>query len=162
MRLESPAFTAGGQMPTRFTRFEDDLSPPLEFFDVPSGALSFTLIMDEQHSDRDVIVHWVVFNIDSGTRHLAEGDHLPQDACAGSNHWGKTGYHGPQAEGENVYTFRLFALDSKLWLPHGADSARVLDAIGGHILAKAELAGIYSPSTAAGQTQPVALHGNNL
>jgi Raf kinase inhibitor-like YbhB/YbcL family protein len=145
MRLESPAFTAGSQMPARFTRFEDDIPPPLTFLDVPSGVCSFTLIMDEQHPDRDVIVHWVVFNIDAGVCDLEEDGPLPQGACAGSNHWGKTGYHGPQTEGENVYTFRLFALDSKLWLPHGADSARVLDAMGGHILAKAELAAIYAP-----------------
>ena len=144
MRLESPAFVAGSQMPARFTRVEGGIRPPLAFLDVPSGVRSFTLIMDEQHPDREVIVHWVVFNIDAAIRDLAEGGPLPQGACAGSNHWGKTGYHGPQAEGENVYTFRLFALDSKLWLPHAADSARVLDAMGGHILAKAELAGIYS------------------
>ena len=144
MRLESPAFTAGSQMPVRFTRFEDGGHPPLTFLDVPSGVCSFTLIMDEQYPDRDVIVHWVMFNIDAGIRELAEGGPTPEGACAGSNHWGKTSYHGPHAEGENVYTFRLFALDSKLWLPQGADSARVLDAMGGHILAKAELAAIYS------------------
>ena len=161
MRLESPAFIAGGQMPARFTRFEDDINPSLNFWEVPPGVCSFTLIMDEQHPDREVVVRWGVFNIDSSVRHLAEGEHLPHGACAGSNHWGKTGYHGPQAEGENVYTFRLFALDCKLWLPYGADSARVLDAMGGHIMEKAELAGIYSPSTASGHSQPVALHENS-
>ena len=144
MRLESSAFTTGCQMPARYTRFEDDIRPPLEVLEVPSGVRSFTLIMDEQHPDRDVIVHWVVFNIDPDVRELPESAPLPPGACAGSNHWGKTDYRGPEAEGENVYTFRLFALDSKLWLPHGADSARVLDAMGGHILAKAELAAIYS------------------
>jgi Raf kinase inhibitor-like YbhB/YbcL family protein len=161
MRLESPAFIAGGQMPARFTRFEDNINPPFNFWEVPAGICSFTLIMDERHSDRETIVHWVVFNIDSSVRHLAEGEHLPQGACAGSNHWGKTGYHGPQVEGENVYTFRLFALDAKLWLPYGANSARVLDAMGGHIMEKAELAGIYSPSTVASRNPPYALHENS-
>src|SRR5688500_3817900 len=114
MTIESPAFSSGGPIPLRFTCLGDNRSPPLIFRDVPKGTRSFTLLMDQQHTDRDVLVRWVVFNIDPAMRRLEEGESVPRGAASGANHWGETGYHGPQSEGDHVYTFRLFALDCRL------------------------------------------------
>lgn len=40
-------------------------------------------------------------------------------------------------------TVLLFALDTVLELPHGADRAEFLDAIRGHVLASGELVGMF-------------------
>ena len=137
MTIESPAFKSGGTIPNRFTCFGDNRSPPLVFRDVPAGAQSLTLMMDQLHTPRDVLTLWVLFNINPTVMGMEEGAVAPPGAHPGRNHWGQIGYHGPHHEGEHVYFFRLFALDCKLYLPDGADGARVLDAMGGHVLAKA-------------------------
>lgn len=159
MMLTSPTIPAGGKFPKRFTGFGENVSPPLNFADLPAGAQSLALIMEQQHSDRDAWVCWVIFNLPPSVDQLLEEERLPPDARNGRNHWGKVGYHGPQFEGEHVYVFRLFALDCKLYLPEGAENARVLDAMGGHILATAELSATFSPDTAdLAAVKPVASH----
>ncbi|MDO8540721.1 MAG: YbhB/YbcL family Raf kinase inhibitor-like protein [Opitutaceae bacterium] len=147
MTIESPAFQSGGTIPNRFTCFGDNRSPPLIFRDVPPGTQSLTLMMDQRHTPRDVVTLWVLFNINATVAGMEEGAVAPPGAHPGRNHWGQIGYHGPSHEGEHVYFFRLFALDCKLYLPDGADGARVVDAMGGHVLAKAEMWGTYIPPT---------------
>ncbi|MGH7945710.1 MAG: YbhB/YbcL family Raf kinase inhibitor-like protein [Opitutaceae bacterium] len=145
MTIESPAFPPGGTIPNRFTCFGDNRSPPLTFRDVPTAAKSLTLMMDQRHTPRDFRNPWVLFNINPTVEKMEEGVVAPPGAHPGANHWGQIGYHGPHFEGDRVYFFRLFALDCKLYLPDGATSARVLDAMGGHVLAKAEMWGSYDP-----------------
>lgn len=147
MTIESPAFQSGGTIPNRFTYFGDNRSPPLVFRDVPASAQRLTLMMDQPHTPRDVLTLWALFNINPTVKGMEEGAVAPPGARPGRNHWGQIGYHGPQHEGEHVCFFRLVALDCKLYLPDAADSARVLDAMGGHMLAKAEMWGSYDPPT---------------
>jgi Raf kinase inhibitor-like YbhB/YbcL family protein len=149
MILESPAFARGGKIPTHFTCFGENRSPPLRIREVPPAARSLTLMLDQQRTSRDVCTLWVLFNIDPNVHTLDEGEEAPGGARRAANHWGQIGYHGPHHEGEHAYTFRLFALDCRLELPDGVECAHVFEAMGGHVLAKAELPGIYDPPQAA-------------
>jgi Raf kinase inhibitor-like YbhB/YbcL family protein len=94
--------------------------------------------------------HWVLFNIPPDTTSLPEG--LPKDLelADGSRHGrtssSQTGYTGPcppsgQTHG---YVFTLYAIDTLLDLEPGASKQEVLDAIDGHILAQAQLVGMYT------------------
>ena len=60
---------------------------------------------------------------------------------------GSVGYYGPRppvGDPPHHYHFQVFALDTMLDVPLGADRDQVLDAMQGHVLAKGELVGTYA------------------
>ena len=94
-------------------------------------------------------IHWVLYNLPGNTRSLAENippdAELPNGGRHGTNSWGRLGYGGPcPPGGTHRYFFKLFALDTVLALASGAAKEQLLDAMEGHVLAEAELMGIYS------------------
>jgi len=71
-----------------------------------------------------------------------------QLGTAGRNSWGRTGYGGPcPPRGSHRYIFTVYALDTRLGLPEGAQKPRVQDALRGHVLDRAQLTGRYQRSS---------------
>jgi hypothetical protein len=147
MKITSPAFGDHELIPDKHTCDGDDLIPPLSFEDVPAGAKTLALIMD----DPDVPVqlredrnwdHWIVWNIPPDTRAIAEG--RPPEGIEGMNSWGRNNWGGPcPPDRQHRYFFKLFALDTELDLPREAGKPALLRAMEGHVIAKAELVGVY-------------------
>lgn len=148
MRITSPAFSHNGSMPARFTCQGDDLSPPLEIGGVPESAAALVLLVDDPDAPdpaapRMVWDHWVVWNIPPATTAIAEGS-APPGAVQGVNSWKRNDYGGPCPPiGTHRYFFKLYALDAPLALSSSAMKADVEAAMQGHILAAAELIGLY-------------------
>lgn len=131
-----------GNIPSEFTCDGSDLSPPLSISDVPTNAKSLVLISDDPDAPVGTWDHWVVFNIPPATKQIPQ-DTEPNGA-PGKNSWGRTGYGGPcPPSGTHRYFFRLYALDTTLNLPQGSTKKQIEAAMQGHILAKAELIGLY-------------------
>ena len=148
MRLTSPAFEDGGEIPRRHGYRNDNLSPTLEFGEVPQEAVSLALVVDDPDAMEPagkVWDHWVVWNIDPDTRKVPEGS-VPQGGTEGTTDYGETGYGGPNPpDREHTYRFRLYALDKELDLPSSACKADLEKAINGHVLGRADLSGRYAP-----------------
>lgn len=155
--LNSNAFESGGQIPAKYSGEGDDVSPPLAWTDLPSGANELALICDDPDApSSEPWVHWVIYGIGPDVRALPEGikSNLPEVkepivARQGQNSWptGATiGYRGPlppPGHGTHHYHFKLYALDAKLDLPPGATKQRLLDAMKDHVVAEGELVGTY-------------------
>jgi Raf kinase inhibitor-like YbhB/YbcL family protein len=153
MRLTSTAFEAGEKIPARHTCDARDDSPRLAWSGVPAETASFALIMDDPDAPPGTWVHWVVYALPGASRELAEG--LPkeptldggakQGACWGVESFRRVGYHGPcpPPGPAHRYSFRLYALDAELDLPARATKETLVEAMQGHILAQAELIGLY-------------------
>ena len=142
MNLTSPAFQHNGNIPSEFTCDGSDLSPPLSISDVPANAKSLVLICDDPDAPVGTWDHWVVFNIPSSAKEISKGTE-PQ-GTPGKNSWGRTGYGGPcPPSGTHRYFFKLYALDIILNLPAGSTKKQIEAAMQNHILAKAELVGLY-------------------
>jgi len=142
MKLTSSAFQNNGAIPTEYTCDGADLSPPLTINDIPKNAKSLALISDDPDAPVGTWDHWVVFNIPPSTLQIPKGTE-PQ-GVAGKNSWGKTGYGGPcPPSGTHRYFFKLYALDTTLSLPQGANKKQIEAAMQGHIIEKAELMGSY-------------------
>jgi Raf kinase inhibitor-like YbhB/YbcL family protein len=150
MRLSSAAFAEGGMLPPRFTCDGDGVSPPLAWEDVPDGTLGFALLCEDPDAPSGLFTHWVLYNLPSGSRNLAED--VPKDpvlsvgARQGTNSFGDVGYGGacpPPGDREHRYIFKLYALDASLALGPGAKREQLLDAMRGHILAEAQVTGKY-------------------
>jgi Raf kinase inhibitor-like YbhB/YbcL family protein len=143
LTLTSPAFAQGEEIPPRYTNDGEDISPPLVIAGAPQGTAAFALIMDDPDAPGSTWVHWVVWSIPAGTREIATGK-LPEGAVEGRNSWGRNGYGGPAPpSGTHRYFFKLFALDVVPDLPTRAGAAALRRAIEGHVLATAELMGMY-------------------
>ncbi|HVC21587.1 MAG TPA: YbhB/YbcL family Raf kinase inhibitor-like protein [Vicinamibacterales bacterium] len=152
MRLWSPDFDAGTPIPVRFTCEGDDVSPSLRWSDVPAGARSLALVVDDPDAPdpaapRMTWVHWVLYDLPRTSSGLEAGvtvDELPEGTLEGVNDWKQAGYRGPcPPVGRHRYFVRLYALDRKLPDLHRPSKATLEAAMRGHILAHAELIGTY-------------------
>jgi hypothetical protein len=142
MKITSSAFREGQAIPAKYTCDGQDAIPPLKFEDVPQGAASLALIMDDPDAPKGTWDHWVVWNIPPKTTEIAEGK-APQ-GVVGKNSWGKTAWGGPcPPDRQHRYFFKLYALDTQLNLSGGAEKADVEKAMKGHVLADAQLMGVY-------------------
>ena len=151
MVLTSPVFQEGGRIPSKYSCDMDGVSPPLAWVGVPKGAKSVALIVDDPDAPRGIFTHWVIFNIPASENRLPENvpanGTLPNGAIQGNNGRGKIGYTSPcPPSGTHHYVFHLYALDTQLNLQAGATKQDLLAAITGHILAEAQLTGLYSRS----------------
>ena len=148
MKLTSPAFSEGALIPVEYTCTGGDFSPPLAWSDLPAGAKSLVLIVDDPDAPVGTWVHWVAFNLPVTGRGLPEGikdaKQLPGGGVQGANSWRRTGYGGPcPPSGIHRYFFKLYALDTILSLDNKAAAKDVQAAMKGHALAETQLMGRF-------------------
>lgn len=146
LKLQSSVFSDQETIPEKYTGDGENISPPLSWSNVPEGTKEFALIVDDPDAPRpNPWVHWVVYNIPGSEVSIPEGG-LPSGAKEGQNTFGNTNYGGPappKGHGKHRYFFKLYALDTSLDLAPGASKDVLLQAMEGHILADAQLVGLY-------------------
>lgn len=148
MELTSTAFESGGSIPKKHSGEGDDVSPPLQWGNVPDGTRSFALICHDP--DAPLVspgsygfVHWVLYNIPASAMSLSEGT---REHTNGQTDFGKSGYGGPMppnGHGVHHYFFWLFALDSELSLEPGLTLWQLLERIESHTIGMNRLVGTY-------------------
>ena len=148
MEIKSSEFKEGSSIPSKYTCDNIDVSPPLEWSQVPAGVKTFALICDDPDAPGATWVHWVIFNIPGNLRELSENipatETLRNGAIQGKNDFGKIGYGGPcPPGGTHRYYFKLYALDTDLDSKPGITKKDLLKAIEGHILDEVHLMGRY-------------------
>lgn len=146
MKISSTAFTHNGQIPKKYTCDSSDINPPLKFEGVPANAKSLALIVDDPDAPGGTWVHWVVWNIAPKTTEIKENSAL-KGAMQGMNDFRKHDYGGPcPPSGTHRYFFKLYALDAVLNISATAGKTALESAIKGHVLAEAQLVGLYERS----------------
>ncbi len=141
MHLTSPAFEEGGRIPWSASAPNENRLPALEIHDVPRGARSLALILEDLDSPLGEVTHWLVWNLPPD-RSRGDALNLRDEARIGMDSFGKVGYLGPvPPEGVHRYRFRLLALDAELDLKSGATRSQFDQATEGRVLDEAELTG---------------------
>lgn len=144
MRIRSPEFEQGGVIPAEFTCDGANVRPPLAIENLPDGAASVAIIMDDPDAPTGTWVHWTVWNLPAAEGPVP-GDILPAGAVEGRTSFGGDGYGGPcPPSGRHRYFFKAFALDVALDIPAGSDAEALMRAMEGHVLDKAGLIGTYA------------------
>jgi hypothetical protein len=144
MHLKSDAFKEGQPIPSRYTCDGYDDRVPLRLGDAPSNTVSLALVVSDADAPSGTWYHWVVFNLPPDTRQLEHT--LPSGAVEGVASNGKRGWHGPcPPEGSHRYVWDLYALDTMLDLS-SPNAPKLIDAMRGHIIQQASLAGTYQRS----------------
>jgi Raf kinase inhibitor-like YbhB/YbcL family protein len=144
MLITSPVFQDRNDVPTPHTCNGENISPALEFRDLPVGTKSLVLIVEDIDATPDPWIHWLVFNISQTTTSVSAG-HIPEGGTEGIANGGTHGYEGPCPKyfsGTHHYHFRLFALDTVLDLPASTDKAEVNASMQDHVIDSATLVGL--------------------
>jgi Raf kinase inhibitor-like YbhB/YbcL family protein len=140
MELKSPEFKNNEYIPEKFTYHGKNINPGLIMDDVPAGTKSIAMIFDDPDAPGGNWVHWVVFDIPLASK--IEENSVP--GKQGINSFGRIGYDGPcPPTGIHRYVFKAYALDAELNLEEGISKADLEKAMEKHILAMAELTGLY-------------------
>jgi len=152
MKLESSSFSPAGGIPARHTCDGGDISPALAWSQLPEGTKSLALVVDDPDAPDPKAptmtwVHWVLYNLPAVAGGLPEGvaaESLPGGTRQGLNDWKRAGYGGPCPPiGQHRYVHKLYALDTVLSDLGRPGKAQLEQAMQGHVLAKAELVGVY-------------------
>jgi Raf kinase inhibitor-like YbhB/YbcL family protein len=145
MKLVSPAFADGDPIPRRHTCDGDNVSPELQWSDVPDDAVTLALTCQDPDAPRGTFTHWLLWDLDHKDGRLLAGE-VPAGARLGRNDFGRLGYDGPcppPGHGTHHYHFVLEAIGRAIDLPDGATVAELHEALSGSVRAWAELVGTY-------------------
>jgi Raf kinase inhibitor-like YbhB/YbcL family protein len=139
--LQSPAFENGQEMPQKYGKKTQNVSPPLEWEGAPEGIGSFALAFVDIHPVARDYVHWLAADISPRLNSLPEG-------AAGRNP-GFTevkAYVGPfPPSGTHDYEFTLYALRTdRLGVPPGSTLQQFRQAAEQNSLATATLIGKFT------------------
>jgi Raf kinase inhibitor-like YbhB/YbcL family protein len=149
LTLTSPVFQHEGSIPPRYTCDGENISPELHIDGVPDGTASLVILMDDpdipisvkQARGIDTFDHWVIYNIEPGTRIISEG---VSGVGFGLNTRGTVGYTGPcPPDREHRYFFRVYALSDTLAFASVPTLREVEEAAKGIMIESAILIGRY-------------------
>lgn len=141
--VTSTAFDDGQPIPQAYSCDGDEVSPPLAWSGVPSGAAALALVVDDPDAPGGTYVHWVVANIDAGADGVAEGT-VPSGGLQVENSAGDASYAGPcPPSGTHHYRFTVYALDSTIDVTADEDLDAVFSAIDDASLGQGSLTGTY-------------------
>jgi len=145
MKIISSVFEDGNFLPAKYTCDGQSINPPLEFVDVPVGAKSLALLIDDPDAPVGDWVHWLVWNINPDNLKIEEGA-VPLGAKEGKTSFGENKYGGPcPPSGIHGYVFKAYALDMVFDdLSQNTDKQKFLKLIEDHVVDFAKLTGKYS------------------
>jgi Raf kinase inhibitor-like YbhB/YbcL family protein len=156
LTLTTPAWPDGDPIPVKYTQAGEQVSPALNWTNVPQGTQSFVLHMRDPDVARnrgtEDQVHWLVWNIPGTATGLPENVPKGEPLQDGSRQISASGpvYRGPGAPASGPmhhYTFELYALDTKIDLPAGTDAwdtrTKIWATMQGHVLGKAVYVGLF-------------------
>lgn len=144
--LRSPAFNDHDLMPKRLSRPGGNVSPPLQWSDVPDGTEELVLLCEDPDAGPEPFLHWLVTQIDPQADGVAEGD-VPPGGREWPNSFGTTGWGGPQppvGDDPHRYFFRLYAVSQPLELPSRPSVEDVQQATSAREVASGTIVGLFA------------------
>ena len=152
MKISSPEFKNNETIPLMYTCESDNINPELIFSDVPHATKSLVLIVEDPDAEAKPWVHWLVFNIPPAAKGIEENS-IPEGAVEGLCSGNSSGYEGPcPPSGTHHYHFKLYALSKILNISAASDRKAVLKEMHGHVIAEAELVGLYEKTKGTGKS----------
>jgi Raf kinase inhibitor-like YbhB/YbcL family protein len=142
--ISSSAFADGGSIPASYSCKGENTNPPLTITGVPVEAKSLALMVNDPDAPSGNFVHWLVWDMAANTGTI-NAHSVPIGAIQGMNDAGNNQYFGPcPPSGTHHYIFTIYALDTTLGLPAATKLPEFKNAIKDHVLAQAELTGLFS------------------
>ncbi|GAB3978344.1 YbhB/YbcL family Raf kinase inhibitor-like protein [Plantactinospora veratri] len=144
--MRSRAFNDHDRLPDRFSRDGGNISPPLEWFDVPEEATELVLLVEDRDAGRTPFLHWLVTGIEATSGGVDEGQ-TPPGGRVWENGFGTAGWGGPHPptnDDPHRYFFRLYAVNRPLELPGAPQASDVHAAVQRLELASGNMVGTFA------------------
>ena len=150
--VSSSSFAAGAAMAQKYSEYSDGVSPALAWSALPAARSYAVIAEDPDAKPITPFVHWLAWNIPASVTELPEGlqEQMrltePEGVLQGAASNGRVAYYGPHppvGDAPHHYHFQVFALDTVLDLPPGADRDQLAAAMEGHVLAAGEVVGTF-------------------
>jgi phosphatidylethanolamine-binding protein (PEBP) family uncharacterized protein len=119
--ITSPAFELNGAIPAQYTCDGADVSPPLEWSNVPAKAAALVLFaIDDTATGPASGIRWIVGDINPTSKGVAAGA-TPEGGIVGSDTQGHSGYGGicPAPGKTSAMEFVMYALSKRIPLTPG-------------------------------------------
>ncbi len=146
LKISSPAFENGGEIPKKYTCDGANINPPLKIENVPSNTKSLALVFDDIDAPRGTYVHWMLWNIDPNVKEIKENS-VSEGAVQGVNDFKKRYYGGPcPPRRAHKYVFKIYALDTLLNLNPNGTKKDLEKAMEGRIISRSQLTAVYKRS----------------
>jgi Raf kinase inhibitor-like YbhB/YbcL family protein len=157
IRVTSPSFPVGTDLPARFTAYGERLSPALDWTGIPVGTASLVLLVEDADVPLPIaLTHALLYNIPPTTTGLPEAaipamrrERMADGTVVGRNSLGALGWlppSPPPGHGPHHYAFQVLALDCRPSWEWPAGRGAVLRAARGHVLGWGVLFGIAERS----------------
>lgn len=144
LTIQRPAFKHNEFIPSKYNCDGMNINPALSLSGIPKDAKTLALIMDDPDAPMGTFDHWIMWNIP--VKEQIEENSAP--GVQGKNGRKENKYTGPcPPSGTHHYHFKIYALDTKLGLPEDSDKKALEKAMAGHVIASAELVGLYKRNT---------------
>jgi phosphatidylethanolamine-binding protein (PEBP) family uncharacterized protein len=122
LRVSSPVFGAGSEIPVRYTCDGAGMSPPLHWGVIPKGTAELALFIlgNDGESADNPRIYWAVAGLQPTLKGVSAG-RLPPGAIVGRNSLGQSGYTICPAKGHGLrhYAVALLALPRSIAVPPG-------------------------------------------
>lgn len=148
IQITSPAFKNQEMIPAKYTCDGQNISPPLEFTNIPEDTRTLALIVEDPDAPMGTFTHWITYNMPPDIAELPEA--LPDDetlmdgARQGINDFDRIGYGGPcPPKGTHRYYFRIYALNAVIDSTSMVNKQDIWEKMQGHIITAGELMGKY-------------------
>ena len=153
LTVSSTSVAEGGYFPLTNSGYGRNYSPSVQWTEGPAATKSFVLIVEDPDAgEARPLLHWLAYDMAANTyvvkdktKNLAQVKE-PVVLEQGANDHGGVGWTGPHPPGgapPHHYHLQVFALDRKDIAKPGADLAKVLAAMKGHVVAKGEMLALY-------------------
>ncbi len=149
--VSTPGWADGADIDFKYTQYEGNEFPGLEWTAGPAGTKSYAIIMqDTDFVARGApILHWSAVNIPAGTTKLPAGmkpEEIPAGSIYGPNYQGAgKPYLGPRTPPgpKHRYHIQVFALDTVLPADFAPKTyAELTEPLMGHVLASGSVMGL--------------------
>ena len=147
LAVSSAAIDPNGRIDARYSNYGANVSPPLRWTPAPGVKSYAVTVRDPDAPSAEPFVHWLIWNLPPSATSLTPGAAAapPSGAVQGRNDDGSIGYFGPRPpSGVHHYHLAVFALDTRLTLPSGADYGALARAMKGHVTASGEVVGTFA------------------
>ena len=163
LTVATPGWKNGEDIPFKYTQYQGNNFPGLEWSKGPASTKSYAIIMQDASfvMRGSPILHWSMVNVPATTTKLAEGmkpEEKPAGAIYGPNYQGAgKPYLGPRtpAGPKHKYHIQVLALDTTLPADFAPKNyAELIEPLKDHVVAAGEVLGLGQVDPAAPPPAP--------
>ncbi len=152
LRITSPEFEQGGELPESATAYGGDHSPELHVDPVPEGTKTFAVTLEETDSKKHVS-YWVIWNLPPYpviAGDVPKGIFVDETQVMQGMAVGEHCYKGPKVSHlfprkKEHYLFTVYALDTVLDIYVDTMREDLLRWMNGHVLGKGTIRATFTP-----------------